>query len=67
MSSTRAQAQVISPVEESEDGQEVVDGPQRSVASPDVAEEQLKKHEAFVTSMAASDERINSVLRFVAD
>ncbi|XP_077975326.1 spectrin beta chain, non-erythrocytic 1-like isoform X4 [Styela clava] len=64
LASTRAQASAVSPVEE-EDGQETVDavaarGP---VASPDVAEEALKKHEAFVASMAANDERINAVLR----
>lgn len=64
LASTRTQAQAVSPVDET-DGEKgsMVDMPPRSVASPDVAEEQLKKHEAFVTSMAASDERINAVLR----
>lgn len=34
------------------------------MASPDAADEALKKHEAFVASMAANDERISAVLRY---
>lgn len=32
------------------------------MSSPDSAEEALKKHEVFVASMAANDERINNIL-----